>query len=340
MTEPLGIGVIGAGRIANVHSSNLAKISQVRLVAVADVIEKAAKDLSRRYGMKSYTNYKRLLKRDDIDVVVICTPNHLHAPIAIDAAEAGKHIFCEKPMATTLQDAESMIVAATKARVKLTVGFMLRFTPPHPRIKEMVERGAMGSIVVMRADAYGWPPAAQWSYEPDKGMGVLDVVIHHVDMFRWLGGRVDAVYAAGGAYVYENSKKCGTADNAVILLKFRSGTTGDVYTSFSTGYGNLWMEIIGVKGSIYLNYLDRQSITVFLKEAFQSDGSVMPAGWSYPDVVWEYGYRGEIEHFIKCIVEDKKPIVTGEDGRASLEILLAAMKSMRTGEIVKLPLKA
>jgi myo-inositol 2-dehydrogenase/D-chiro-inositol 1-dehydrogenase len=339
MNKQIGIGIIGAGRIAQVHTANIAQIKEAKLIAVADILEEAAKKLASKYEIKYYTDYRKLLQNDNIDAVIICTPPHTHAQIMIESAEAGKHIFCEKPMTTTLEDAEKVISVVKKNRVKLMVGFMLRFTPPHPQIKEMINKGVIGNIIIMKADVWGWAPVAQWSYEPDKGMGVFDVAIHHIDLFRWFSGEIDRVYVRGGAFVLDGSKRYGTPDNIIILLSFKNNVLGDIYCSFSTGYGNLLMQIHGEKGSIFLNYLDKQSLTLFLKEGFKDNSTIIPAGWSYPDVLWTYGYRGEIEHFINCILEDKEPLITGKDGKDSLEVLLACKESLITDKIVKLPLK-
>ena len=170
MGEEVRIGLIGAGRIGRVHAQAYRQVSGGRLVAVADVIKPAAEKLAQEYGLESYQDYRDILVRPDIDAVLIATPNWLHAETAIAAARAGKHIFCQKPIALTLEDADAMIAGGNEAGVVLQVGFMLRFTPPMPDVKELVASGALGDVISIRAAVFGWEPSAEWFYLKERGV--------------------------------------------------------------------------------------------------------------------------------------------------------------------------
>jgi len=336
--EEVRIGLIGAGRIARVHAQACRGVSGGRLVAVADIVESAAEKLSQEYGLESYRDYRDVLARPDIDAVLIATPNWLHAEMAIAAARAGKHIFCQKPIALTLEDADAMIATANEAGVVLQVGFMLRFTPPMPSVKELVASGALGDIISIRAAVFGWEPSAEWFYLKERGGGViLDTMIHFADLTCWLAGPVVRTYSEGGAYVLEGAKKHGSPDNASVTLRHAGGAVSQLYISWTSGYGSFFYEVYGSKGSISINFLEKQISLLYLKEGVNTAALNYPAGWSHPDVIWPFGYGGEAQYFVDQIRgRASGGNATGEDGRKALEIVLAAQQSLDKGAVVEL----
>jgi myo-inositol 2-dehydrogenase / D-chiro-inositol 1-dehydrogenase len=328
--DELRIGLIGAGRIAHVHAESYRRVSGGKLVAVADVIKPAAEKMAAQYGMDAYQDYRDILARSDIDAVAIATPNWLHAEIAIAAAQAGKHIFCEKPIALTVADADAMIQAAEKAGVVLQVGFMLRFTPPLPRAREIVASGALGNVIALRGAIFGWEPSDDWFYVKEKGGGViLDTMIHFADLVRWFAGPVTSAYTEGGAYVLDGAKRHGSPDNACVTLKHANGAMTQLYITWTSGYGNFFAEVYGSEGSISVNFLEKQGSMLFLKQAMNTETLSLPKGWSYPDAFWTYGYGGEAQYFVDQ-VQGRTPRgnATGADGRSALEIVIAAQQSL------------
>lgn len=331
----VGIGLIGAGRIAQVHARAYRNVAGATLLAAADVVKEAADRTAATFGLDAYYDYHELLARQDIDGVVVAVPSPLHARIAVDVARAGKHVFCQKPIAPTLTEADTIIAACRDAGVVLQVGFMLRSTPPIAEIKEMVENGVLGDLVALRASAFGWEPNGDWFYQVDKGGGVIvDTMIHFLDLWRWLGGEVRAVHALGGAYVLDGAKRYDTTDNAHVSLAFASGAIGSILGSWTTGYGDLFFEVHGTKGTAFVDFLQRQTGMVFLKDA----AGARPAGWSFNEVIWTVGYEAEARRFVAAIDGSAGPAASGEDGRAALELALAAEESLRTGGVVSLPL--
>jgi myo-inositol 2-dehydrogenase/D-chiro-inositol 1-dehydrogenase len=334
-TGMVGLGIIGAGRIAQVHARAYQNVAGARLLAAADVVREAADATAAAFGLDAYYDYHDLLARDDIDGVIVAVPSPLHASIVVDVARAGKHVFCQKPMAPTLAEADTIIAACREAGVTLQVGFMLRSTPPITQIKAMVDAGTLGDLVALRAAAFGWEPNGDWFYQVDKGGGVIvDTMIHFLDLWHWLGGDVRSVHALGGAYVLDGSKRFASTDNAHVSLAFVSGAMGSILGSWTTGYGDLFFEVYGTKGTAFVDFLQRQTGMVYLRTA----SGATPAGWTFNQVIWSVGYEAEARRFIAAIEGKAPPAATGENGRVALELALAAEESLRTGGVVTLPL--
>ncbi|MFD9901633.1 Gfo/Idh/MocA family protein [Mesorhizobium sp. NPDC059025] len=334
--EQVTLGVIGAGRIAHVMCDAYAELPQAKLLAVTDVNRAAADTVKSKYGMeKVYATYEELLADDAIHAVVICTPTPTHAAITIKAAEAGKHIFCQKPMALTLEDCDAMVAAVKNAGVVLQIGFMLRFTPPFGEAKKWLDEGEIGDVVGITSSLFGWVPSADWFYDPKIGGGVLiDSLSHTFDLFRWYNGDFATVYASGGAFVLDGAKRYGTADNVMAHFRFRNGTIGNLYGSWTSGYGDLTVQVYGTNGTISIDLMEKQGGSFYIRN--RRNESSRPQGWSNMGILWKYGYQGEARHFINTLLGKAKPMPTGEEGREAIRALLLASKSMRTGKIMKL----
>lgn len=333
----VGLGIIGAGRIAQVHARAYRNVVGARLLAAADMVREAADRTAAEFGLDAYHDYHDLLARSDIDGVIVAVPSPFHARIAVDAAKAGKHVFCQKPIAPTLAEADTIIGACREAGVVLQIGFMLRSTPPIPEIKALIDAGTLGDLIALRASAFGWEPNGDWFYQVDKGGGVIvDTMIHFLDLWHWLGGEVRAVHAQGGAFVLEGAKRFHSTDNALVSLALANGAMGSIFGSWTTGYGDLFFEVHGTKGTAFVDFLQRQTGMVHLK----TDGGGLPAGWTFNQVVWSVGYEAEARRFVAAMQGTAPPAASGEDGRSALELALAAETSLRTGGVVTLPLTA
>lgn len=341
MQEQVRLGIIGSGHMGNLHVRNYLLMPEVKIVAVCDVVPEAAKKLAAFCKADMYTDVSKLLERDDINAVAICVPTLMHRDIAVEAAGHHKHIALEKPIARTLEDADDIINAARKAGVKFMVCHQMRIT--HQRVKRIIERGAIGRITVIKATIPGWTPVASWFYEDEVGGGVtIDTCVHCADALRWLvGSEVSRVYAEGDALVLERSKEKKTPDNVEILMKFQNGVIGEIYGTWSAKAGSLRLDIYGSEGSIFVDSMSNP-IKVFSKEGFidlEPENSVSK-GWNFLStrIAREEGWFPSDRHFIDCIIKDEKPLISGEDARAALEIVLAAHESAKIGKPVKLPL--
>ena len=216
---------------------------------------------------------------------------------------------------------------------------MLRFTPPMQEVKKLISSGGLGDLIALRAAVFGWEPSADWFYDKSKGGGViLDTMIHFADLLIWLVGPVRSVHSLGGAYVLEGARRHGSPDNASIQLLHSNGASSQIFVSWTTGYGDFFYEIYGSKGSVSVNFLERQTTSVFFKEAPQVDFHGQKAGWNPLNLQWSIGYSGEAQSFVDR-VQGALPGAKGADGgdaRAALMVSLAAQQSLDTDRVVSL----
>src|SRR3989338_1572650 len=226
--KKLGFAIIGCGRICKTHTTVLSQLPDAKMVVVCDVIEERAKEYAKKYNCDYTTNYHEVLKRNDVDVIDICTPTYLHSKIAINAAGAGKHVITEKPMALSLEDADRMIESCKKAGVKLFVVKQNRYNPPIVKLKEAMDEGRFGKIYYGNTTVRWY--RSQSYYDEDEwfrrfGGGVLiNQASHNIDMLQWLMGPVDTVYAKISTAVHNVEVE----DIGIALLKFKSGALGTI----------------------------------------------------------------------------------------------------------------
>jgi predicted dehydrogenase len=343
------VGVIGCGYIAEeAHLPNLLSCPEAELTAIADVRHERLLTIGKKFCVKKlYTDYHDMLKNNLIDAVVVCVPTFLHHKVVVDALEAGKHVFCEKPMATTLDEADEMILAARKNNVKLMIGHNFRFLPNHRIAKEWVHKGKIGKVFYVRAQfaspgPYGAPGiTSSFYFDPSKGGGVLfDAGYHLIDLLLWMFGDITEVRACINTY----KKEINRADDvASVSIKFKNGIIGELFASWvsiqnwhiMTDYNTL--QILGSQGRIdselfgpYLHYFNEKSLVCKLKgmikiTPFELDPRI-------PFIAKNYSWKKEIESFIDCIIRDKEPPITGDDGRRVLKVILDAYKSARGGD--------
>jgi myo-inositol 2-dehydrogenase / D-chiro-inositol 1-dehydrogenase len=322
------VAVVGSGRIAGVHARALAKVARGRLVACADLDPEVAQRFAGEHGLTVLPTLADVLADPEIDAVLIATPNALHADQTIAALEAGKHVFCQKPIALTMDDAERVVAAGRTSDRVLQFGFMLRFTPPLNRVKELLDSGAIGTPIALTANVFGWEPSADWFYDPAAGGGViLDTMVHFGDLVRWLLGDVERVAAEGGAYVLDGARRHDSPDNAIVTMRHAGGAMSSMYVTWTAGHGNFRLELFGSEGSVTVDLVDRQASQLFLRRAH---GDLHPAGWSYPDLVWDYGYGNEQQHFIDRIsgAADDGQAATADDAAAALALVLRAQQAL------------
>ncbi len=332
--KKVNLGVIGAGRIGRIHARNLKfQIPGARLLAVADVAEESARKLAEELEIPTWEkDYRRLLASGDIQAVAICSSTDTHAQIIIEAAKAGKHIFCEKPIALEMDKIDQALAAVEKAGVKLQVGFNRRFDPSFQRAKEVVGSGKIGIPQLLRISSRD-PQPPPLDYIKASGGLFLDMMIHDFDMARFLmGEEVTELMATGHCLIDPAIGKCGDIDTAVVLLKFRSGALGTIDNSRQSVYGyDQRIEVFGSKGSVVVENKTPTEVTIHSADSIQSDKPLYFFLERYQEA-----YLAEMNQFITCILEDKKPSVGGLDGRISVVMGYAAMESLNTGTYVKI----
>jgi len=331
--------LVGAGRAGTVHANNLSRsVPNAILNAVVDPNIDAAKKISSKTRAKCFSSLEEAIKSVNFDAVVITTPTYTHAKLTETAASAGKHVFCEKPMALSLEEAESMISTCGEHNVKLQIGFMRRFDEDFLKAKQMIRDGAIGRVTIMKSTGRGPGLPPRWACDPKTSLGMLaEVNSHDFDSVRWIAdSEFSRVYAEADTFKCFDLKKDfpNFYDNSTVSLRLRNKALALIDGSCPVDYGyDARMEILGTKGVISIGQLQDRAISICTKE----QGVVASTFASWRDRFRD-AYLKEIQHFINCIVEDKEPIVTGDDGRKAVEIALAATKSILEGEPVNLPL--
>lgn len=333
MKNGIRIGLIGAGRIGRLHAQTvMQQLPDAVIASVTDVNEAAAYDVSQSLGVQRVVpSVDDLLADDTLDAVLICSSTDTHAPFIIKAAQAGKHIFCEKPIASELAQIDEALAAVDSAGVKLMIGFNRRFDPNAQRIKQAIERGEIGAPhllhIVSRDPAP--PPIA---YVRVSGGMFFDMTIHDFDMARFLLGDVTEIYAAAGNLVDPAIGEAGDVDTALITLKFESGAMGVIDNSRQAVYGyDQRMEVFGSKGSASSDNLFSDEVTISTVDNVRRS---VPLNFFMERYI--PAYAAELKAFVRCVVEDAPPPVTGDDGRVPVVMAMAARKSYEENRPVRL----
>lgn len=332
--QRLNLGVIGAGMIGKVHARNLAfYIPTANLLMIADINEQAARETAELCHIpKAVTDYHEILANPEIDAVVICSSSNTHAQIIGEAAEAGKHIFCEKPIDYSLKKIDQALALVEKHGVKLQIGFNRRFDPDFARVRRAVANGEIGEphlLHIISRDPE--PPTPE--YVKTSGGIFMDMTIHDFDMARYLIGKeVVEIYAAGGVRIDPEIGKAGDLDTALILLKFEDGTLGTIDNSEKAVYGyDQRVEVFGSKGAIAIQNNYPNTAVISTEESIHRDKPLYFFIERY-----QQSYIHELTSFVDAVLNDKPTPVGGLDGRVPVVMALAARKSYDENRPVKL----
>jgi len=331
--QSIRVGVIGAGRIGKIHAESLAtRVAKSELAGIADIKFEAAQELADKLAVPAMMDYRDLLKDPAIDAVAICAPTDIHASIIQEAAAAGKHIFCEKPIDFDLKKIDAALAAVNQAGVKLQVGFNRRFDANFLKVREMVAGGKIGEPHILRITSRD-PAPPPIAYVKVSGGIFLDMTIHDFDMARYLvGSEVEEVYVAGGVMVDPAIGEVGDIDTAVITLKFANGAIGTIDNSRQAVYGyDQRVEMFGSEGCIEVHN-DRPNNHIF------SDATGVHSEKPYYFFLERYmgSFVTEMRAFVTAVSEDKSVPVTGVDGRIPVVIGLAARRSYLENRPVRL----
>jgi predicted dehydrogenase len=330
----LGVGVLGVGEMGLRHAENLRRlVPQAQLVAVADVATERARRTATELEIEnSYGSLEAMLECKGVDAVVIATPDKFHASAVRTAAAAGKDILCEKPLALTLTDAQDLLEAVSKAGVRMQVGFMRRYDPAYAAAMKRIEVGEIGVPVVFKSvgrDKDGPPLSA---YQPNiNGMLFYTNTIHDFDLARWLmQDEVSEVHAYTTVAIRPEVAQFGDVVASVVNLKFGEGAIGNIESYAQAAYGyDVRTEIVGSKGSILIGSFNRMPAT-FLSAQGSTQVITDHFLTAFADA-----YLAEIRDFVECILQDRVPRVSGEDGLKALAIAVAAERSHLESKAMK-----
>ena len=364
MGEKVGTAVVGLGNVGVVHAEWYSQIPESKFIAVCDTRENVVKEFQSKYKIKGYTNYNDLIEDEEVEAITIATPHFLHSKIAIAAAKAGKHVAVEKPLCKTLNEADEMIQTVRNAGVQDLYMENLCFAPSFKLAKDIVEKGGLGEIYLCKARESGdigfgseaeksmldGQAVDSWYFDYEKTGGgmLMSAGCHAIQYVRYIFDNAppERVYAE----IIENigNPRKGIEDMALVTIRFKGDKIGEIETSFyATGGFDDKAEIYGNKGTIFLDLYKRNPIMVHSHEGYDMLGHSIyysakgaDKGWSFPipEEKFELGYYHEQRHFLQCIQQGKRPRINFDDGRSTLEIILAGYKSHQTGNAISLPL--
>jgi myo-inositol 2-dehydrogenase / D-chiro-inositol 1-dehydrogenase len=342
----IGVGLIGAGFIGDIHAEAFSHSSLASVRAVASARPERAAEFAARWGIPAWhSDYRELVVRPDVDLVSVAAPNYLHRDMVVAAAAAGKHVICEKPLARTLREADEMIAACSAAGVKLMYAEDICFAPKYVRAKELADEGALGHVYLVRQSEQHFGPHSDWFWDTDlAGGGVLmDMGCHGIEFARWVHGKPAALSVTAEVGTFVHGDRTRAEDHAILTVRFEGDRLGLVEVSWARPGGmDDRAEIAGSRGVVYADLVRGSSLTTFSEPGYGYAVEKAPdtRGWTFTmfDEVWHGGYPQEMDYFARCVAEDTEPRETGEDGRAVLEIIYAAYRAARQGR-VSLPLQ-
>jgi predicted dehydrogenase len=326
----IGVCVIGAGRAGMIHARNFARgVSRARLAALVDAhaptLEEARRELEVETG---YADYREALEDPHVHAVVVVTPTALHRDVVIQAAHAGKHVLCEKPMAMDVAECDAMIRACKEAGVTLQVAFMRRYDESFCAAKERIDAGEIGDVVLVKSLTHGPSVPQEWMYDIRKSNGPLaEVNSHDIDAARWfVGSEIEEVYALGGNFRCPQAaqKYPDFYDNVSMVCRFADGRQGFIDGAVSVGYGyDARMEIVGTRGVMFVGRMEQDTVV----GCSTAKGIVRPFVKSWRTLFSE-AYDREDQDFVDCILDGREPRVRGRDGRMAVAVVNAGNRSI------------
>lgn len=345
------VGIVGSRFVATLHAEALRRVPGVEIAAAASPNPEHVWEFHRRFGIQhAFGDYKDMLTSGLVDAITVACPNDLHCEVVLAAAAAGKHVLVEKPLAMGLAECDRMIAACKKAGVVLVYGENLCFAPKYVRAKALADEGALGEVYYVRQVECHYGPHSDWFWDVKRsGGGVLmDMGCHSIAYCRWVFGDapVESVYAEIGNFVHKDRTRGD--DHAVVTMRFApsdkhpNGGIGVAENSWArTGGLDDRAEIYGSKGLTVADIARGNALHTYSSEGYGYAMEKAPRtrGWTWTgfEEAWSYGFPQEMAHFVECVEQGKQPMLTGEDGRAVLEIICAAYESARSGQRVTLP---
>jgi predicted dehydrogenase len=358
--EKLKTAIIGTGKVAHLHAAALKGLEESDFVAVCNVNFEGARSFAEQYGVKAYADVGEMIEACGVQAVTICTPHPLHARTTIDATRAGAHVLVEKPLASSLADCDLMIGAAAEAGVKLAMISQRRLYAPVQRVKQAIEDGKLGQPVLGLVNMFGWRDRAYYESNPWRGTwkaeggGVLvNQAPHQLDILQWFMGPVEEL---SGCWANLNHPYIEVEDTALAVIRFKSGALGNIVVSNSQNpalYGRVM--VCGHNGATVSVQTDGGAMFVpgisAIEEPPINDLWNIPGEeglleqWRREDTDFflktdatRYYHELQLKDFLRAIIEDRAPLVSGTEGRKTVELFTALYRSQRDGRVIKFPL--
>jgi myo-inositol 2-dehydrogenase/D-chiro-inositol 1-dehydrogenase len=346
-TTKTTVALLGTGFIAEIHAESYRRfVPDAEIVSVYSRTPERAQAFAQAHGIpRWFSDLDRAIAESDCEVVDICLPNDLHARATIASANAGRHVIVEKALCLTLDDADAMVAACRANHRKLMYAEELCFAPKYERVRKLVGEGAIGTIYHMRQCEKHSGPHSDWFYDLNRSGGgaLMDMGCHGFAWFRWMLGRPRAlsVYAQLQTGLIHQGRT-RSDENSICVVEFEGGAVGVVENSWAR-HGGMEdrVEVHGTGGVIYADLFMGNSALTYSEKGYgyAMEKAASTQGWTFTmfEEAFNQGYPQELSHFIECVRNDTEPVVTGEDGRAALEMICAAYHSARIGQKTPLP---
>lgn len=337
------LALIGCGRISKNHFEAIAKLPDLELVSVCDIVAERAEQAGTQYGVPWYTSYEQMLAEVPSDAVVIATPSGLHPQHGITAARAGRHVISEKPMAISLAAADALVQACDDHHVQLFVVKQNRLNPPIVLLKRAIERGRFGRIYMANCTVRWTRPQEYYDQAPWRGTWEFDggafmnQASHYVDLIQWLIGPVESVMAKTATM----ARRIEAEDSGVAIMKFRSGAIGTIEVSMLTFPKNLEgsITILGEKGTVKIGGTAVNKVEHWQFADYDDDDKQVELANTNPPSVYGFGHEAYYRNVVAVLRGEATPDTDGRAGRKSLELILGIYESAKTGRDVPLPLR-
>lgn len=344
--EDLKIALLGCGRIAKRHSEllGLNQIKGARLAAVCDIDQEKASKIGEQFDVPYHTDMHAMMKQEDLDAVVVLTPSGMHARDVISLAQYKKHLIVEKPMALTLDDADAMIAACDANGVKLFIIKQNRFNLPVVKLREALEQGRFGRLVLGTIRVRWCRPQRYYDQDSWRGTWAFDGGVltnqasHHIDLLEWMMGDVESVFAKSKTALVDIE----TEDTAVVTLQFKNGALGIIEATTAARPKDLEgsISVLGETGTVEIGgFAVNEMKTWNFQEELEADKDVMEKYSVNPPNVYGFGHKEYYDHVVDCLRNSHKQLVDGLVGRKSLELIMAIYESIETGKEVFLRFK-
>lgn len=341
--QRIRLALVGCGRISRNHFDAIAKVPDLELVAVCDIVEERARAAGAEQGVPWFTNYEQMLAEVPSDAVVIATPSGLHPQHGILAARAGRHVISEKPMAISLASADALVQACDDQHVHLFVVKQNRLNPPIVLLKRAIDRGRFGRIYMANCTVRWTRPQEYYDQAPWRGTWEFDggafmnQASHYVDLVQWLVGPVESVVAKTATL----ARRIEAEDSGVAVLKFRSGAIGTIEVTMLTYPRNLEgsITILGEKGTVKIGGTAVNRVETWQFADYDDDDKQVDQANTNPTSVYGFGHEGYYRNVVPVLRGHARPDTDGRAGRKSLELILGIYESAKTGRDVPLPLR-
>jgi UDP-N-acetyl-2-amino-2-deoxyglucuronate dehydrogenase len=338
------VALLGCGRISQTHFDAIRDVDDLELAAVCDTIEERAREAGSRNDVPWFTSYAKMLADVPCEAVAICTPSGLHPPHGIQAARAGKHVICEKPMAITLSAADELVHACDEQGVHLFVVKQNRLNPAVQLVKRALDRGRFGRLYLANTTVRWTRPQEYYDQAPWRGTWEFDggafmnQASHYVDLIQWLAGPVESVIAKTATL----ARRIETEDTGIAVLRFRSGALGVIEVTMLTYPKNLEgsLTLLGEKGTVRIGGTAVNRVEHWAFADRDDDDDLVAQAATNPASVYGFGHTGYYRNVLAVLRGEAMPETDGRAGRKSLELILGIYESARTGRDVPLPLKA